>query len=1050
MDNSEKNIQKNHDSEIPYKRKRNPWLTFLKAVCWTIGCLIILIALALWGVSYYFSPQRIARLIEEKSPEFVDADIKIGSLDYKIFSSYPWLEFRVDALEVISHSLNSVTLEVKKYLPLNVDSLLSITRIEGKINIKKLMHEEIELGDIHVVTPKVNMVIVSDSLNNFSIIPEEKKKKLKMPKDIKIGEIIIEAPLDFSFLYLPEDIGMMAQVNSFRLFNKGDYNYSFNFEGDISGHYGNFATPSPVPLSLNANTTLKLPEISLKLSDLSLKFADIGIDLKADLSADKDMLDLKEAFLEVNFPDLFALTKLMPEQLAKEIPLPKDLAGNLPVYLCLRLLAPYRVDTNKDLSLKQENLPALNAQVFVKDANLSFSPKGEKPVVADDIFLEAEANFQPHDSSDTWLRIANLQLNGEGISLNANARIGNLTGESQDVQADVKFKSVLMKTLSYLMPSSPYKLSGELDGEVSLSAMLEELGKKGLKDILIAGSLKSNSLNISGKGIPDLSMTKLATEYNAAFPTYPMNNNYQGSKIDFGFNAANLKAVSGKQSSVDISKLSLNLNVDDSVAGGMSPDGSIKVNVGNLDLVDNSTKVNLKGLNLKARGNLVSSPASSAPQFSLPSDADSRLLENKIAHTPLYLEYEGGGMLQSMLNLVNLNADVSLDQGSFSTPSYLYPFQISNANLSTNLNHYSFDAGRVDIGRSSFSIAGVADGIGDFLTAYYPVLIKADADIDFTNVDINQLAWGYYGALVQQGVDSVFYIPAVKPYSKADSLCVLIPRNILANIRLHSSKAEYMQYQFSPLSTNIILKDGVATLKRLSIGAPYADVAVDWTYSTREIDNIFMDLKADVDRFSFTPFYTVFPQVVSKAPELENLSGDISAKIDCKFLMYPSMFMMAPSLSAKFDINGSDFNFVRKGKIERITHLLLIHGDEPIKIDNFNITGFFHDNLLQINPFHLSFDDYRIGMGGINNMNGQIYYHLALEKSPFHLPFGVNLEGDMKHPEVRLGGTGFNDNKDTKIRENIEWEPDINIMAYLKNGWMQFIEIAAKYARSHQ
>lgn len=137
--------------------------------------------------------------------------------------------------------------------------------------------------------------------------------------------------------------------------------------------------------------------------------------------------------------------------------------------------------------------------------------------------------------------------------------------------------------------------------------------------------------------------------------------------------------------------------------------------------------------------------------------------------------------------------------------------------------------------------------------------------------------------------------------------------------------------------------------------------------------------------------------------------------------------------------------FARQGKIERITHLMLIEGDAPIKLRNLDITGSFHDNLLKLNPFKISFDDYQLEIGGVNNTSGDMYYHLALLKSPFHLPFGVTLSGKFKHPEVNLGGTHINDYKAEKIAISPGSNLNINIMAYLRHGWLLFVQEAAKY-----
>ena len=126
---------------------------------------------------------------------------------------------------------------------------------------------------------------------------------------------------------------------------------------------------------------------------------------------------------------------------------------------------------------------------------------------------------------------------------------------------------------------------------------------------------------------------------------------------------------------------------------------------------------------------------------------------------------------------------------------------------------------------------------------------------------------------------------------------------------------------------------------------------------------------------------------------------------------------------------------------------MLIQGDEPIKIHNMNITGAYHDNLLQVNPFKIEFDGYQLEFAGVNNTSGDMYYHIALEKSPFHLPFGVSVFGKLKHPEFRLGGTHIDDYR----AETVSWENgskiNANIMAFLRHGWLLFVQEAAKWQR---
>ena len=58
-----------NDSEI---KKAFPWKKAVKIVCWCVVGLIVAGILAIWGLTIYFSPERIARLIEKESSEYID------------------------------------------------------------------------------------------------------------------------------------------------------------------------------------------------------------------------------------------------------------------------------------------------------------------------------------------------------------------------------------------------------------------------------------------------------------------------------------------------------------------------------------------------------------------------------------------------------------------------------------------------------------------------------------------------------------------------------------------------------------------------------------------------------------------------------------------------------------------------------------------------------------------------------------------------------------------------------------------------------------------
>ena len=187
-----------------------------------------------------------------------------------------------------------------------------------------------------------------------------------------------------------------------------------------------------------------------------------------------------------------------------------------------------------------------------------------------------------------------------------------------------------------------------------------------------------------------------------------------------------------------------------------------------------------------------------------------------------------------------------------------------------------------------------------------------------------------------------------------------------------------MDWEFSPLSTQIIIDNGVATLHNLTVGAPYCTAIVDWTYSTADLNDIFMQLHADVKNFEFRDFLTQFPpsrRRIHNWPIFQVLSR---LKPTASSLMFPDMFLNVESMKGDVNIDGEDIEFKREGKIAGITHLMLIKGDNPLAVPSLKIHGSFHDNLLQVDPFTIKCGGYELLVAGVNNPKGRCIIISAL------------------------------------------------------------------------
>ena len=118
--------------------------------------------------------------------ENLNADVKIKRMELTVWKTFPYMTIDVDGLNVRSRTLD----KHKASLPAGVDSLLDVGCIRAQFNLARLALMDVEIKEIFVDSPKVNLVTVNDSLNNYMIVPPSKEKSESTP--IVLKSLVLE------------------------------------------------------------------------------------------------------------------------------------------------------------------------------------------------------------------------------------------------------------------------------------------------------------------------------------------------------------------------------------------------------------------------------------------------------------------------------------------------------------------------------------------------------------------------------------------------------------------------------------------------------------------------------------------------------------------------------------------------------------------------------------------------------------------------------------------------------------------------------------------
>lgn len=214
------------------------WRRLTKILLWTaLGAVLAVYGLLTCVVSV-LSPDKLTPLVTRAVNKVVDAKVEFGRVELSAKTSYPFLCLTVDSLCVTNPDIRSMMSDTALHLPGYADTLLTVRRFVGEVNMPKLIAGKIDIHNVDFSGPSVNIVIVNDSVNNFNIIkdslPDTQSSGSVDMANISLKRFAISDARDFRFYNVSEDIEASVGVETLLERGNDRPTYMLTFNGDFA------------------------------------------------------------------------------------------------------------------------------------------------------------------------------------------------------------------------------------------------------------------------------------------------------------------------------------------------------------------------------------------------------------------------------------------------------------------------------------------------------------------------------------------------------------------------------------------------------------------------------------------------------------------------------------------------------------------------------------------------------------------------------------------------------------------------------------------------
>ena len=396
----------------------------LKIAGWTLVAVVVVMAVMLFCAVKFLESRYLAPMIERVADDYIDGDVRLGSLRLGFRPRFPILGIEVEDLSVISHAFDSLTDGQRGLLPNYADSLLTLEHLSGAVDIKRLlMDNEVSLHDVTLSGLSVNLVIAHDGKANYDILKlptdtADTSGKRTMP-GFRIDRFALTSPKEIRFYNAADSVAASVLMLTDAAVDGGQQpTYRLKVSGNVTSPQATLLTNlENISFGLNGKVYWNPTRPGLvAMDEMELQ----GAFLKAVVSGEIDLTEspiVKKGSVDLKPVAVADLITLLPDSIRREH----------------RFYAPYfhtdaaisgRVELTAPMNLATDTIPTARITVSVSPSSLDY---GDAHLTG--LALDVAVNTLTNQPDSITVDIGKFTVNGPGTSLEADAKLSRLISD---------------------------------------------------------------------------------------------------------------------------------------------------------------------------------------------------------------------------------------------------------------------------------------------------------------------------------------------------------------------------------------------------------------------------------------------------------------------------------------------------------------------------------------------------------------------------------------------------------------------------------------------
>ena len=742
----------------------------------------------------------------------------------------------------------------------------------------------------------------------------------------------------------------------------------------------------------------------------------------------------------------------------------------------------------------KEKLPVVNLNVDLKNIKGSAPERNAK---LDRLDLKANARYNPNSKDSTFVQVDNfyVKTGRSYLKLNANAKYKQ---GKEYVKADVK-GNVDLYAMNQLYPFLENgRVRGQMSADLGTYFFLEDVTNMNVSQIHTNGTVTGDdvrvsipseklSLNIDSLRIKVNTNTGVQSRRTGSVDTALVNSMFAFSNLTLRYKRA-VKA--------DVDRLSMMFYADD-LSGNKAPKLRAMVSMRGIDAQTKDT-VRFKAKRMSASANV--SPDKEykfVPTSSVRLSFDSVIFASKemgslldstritASVTPNFRKYKWSGkgkkpvlIPESEQKVINTDSlykivmgvlekedvadeflrkfkatgKIALKQFRFKDPYFPLPMSVRRVDMDFDGDTLDLKNFRMRVGRSAINLNGEVNNVRRYLLRGRT--LNGNLQLKSKRLDLNQLMKAYYvaseKAATKDSISADSNIEMMEEENLAvdtegaeldsisQSALIVIPENLNLTFRANVDTILMSKMKLIDFAGRARVNEQALSIANLSTSTQVGKMAMHVSYTCKDTQKAGVEGAIEMDSVQIGELVTAMPELDSIMPMLRSFKGSVACEASITANLDSAMNVVLPSVNAGVFLKGENLVLLDGETFSEIAKMLMFSKKTENLIDSVSVEMLVRNNEIEIYPFMVSMDKYRLGVGGTQGLDESFNYHVALLKP---IMLGLDVYGkDFDNIKFKLAAVKFK-NSNTVIGKGgvLIREDDINFRSILHRNVVESI-----------